>query len=127
MSVWGSGNFDNSYAVDYLVAIVFEIIERIERCLEQKDSFCRDVYLLTSIDILTTFAQSYGEDVLIALEEQPVSQWKEACLQIYDESSSYETDATFAAERRQVIVETFKKLEHLIQTWIDKKDTLLNS
>jgi hypothetical protein len=114
MSIRGTGNFDNNYGIEYLLAIVVEMIDKIEKCLEQKSILCCDLYVFPGIDILITLAQNYPKDVLPALEEQPISQWKEESLQIFDRSV-YELDEAWRLVRRQVIVATFDKLEQIVQ------------
>lgn len=115
MGAWGTGNFDNDSACDYLDSIKFQLIRVIEDCFPSEDDTdlldeCGDE-LMASVEILTLLTEHYyGHNPHVEASE--ARNWKERFLRIYDEQiDDYEPDPEYKIERRTVIVDTFDKLE----------------
>jgi hypothetical protein len=115
MGSWGSGNFDNDSACDYLDSIKFQLIRKIEEgfiSVEAAD-FADDYEheIMASVDILSLLTeQYYGHRP--GIEAQVVQAWKSQFLSIYDQNSEdEEVPLEYHRERRKVIEDTFNKLE----------------
>lgn len=119
MGSWGSGNFDNDSACDYLDSIKFQIIRKIEDGFErvEEGDFADDYEheIMASVDILSLLTeQYYGHHPRV--EAQTVRTWKTQFLSIYDQNSEDdEVTLEFYRQRRKVIENTFNKLEEQAQ------------
>ena len=111
MGTWGSGNFDNDDANDYISDVYVAFIERIEKCLADGDCREEDVWnegiiMPTAVILSTLYEHCYGR-VPKAAQAQD---WKEIYLRDYDEDADSRMNPAFVSERRAVIEATFDKL-----------------
>lgn len=122
MSTWGTGNFDNDRSWGMLEPIIDELIDTVQRCLAdpEENLTCGEGDLMPAIDILVTLGRAYP-NILFKLHEQPVTEWKERYLRMYEEQSEFPMEYEFQSRRRDVIAETFSNLEELVMRF--KKET----
>jgi hypothetical protein len=113
MGTWGSGNFDNDNAMDYMNEVKDELIGRIEECLVDDDSCALDEdgegVLMPTLEILSVLA----EHCRLGLPElETIQRWKARYLAVYDDSiDGLEPKPGYKEARRAMIEATFLKLE----------------
>ncbi len=127
MGTWGPGNFENDESRDYLYELIGQLIERIETCLSslahpsERDAFtgsldCGEELLMPNIDIICLLCEHYRTSPGIELEQ--VIRWRDQYLAAYDEHiDAYGAKPEYKRKRRQVIVETFEKLQGIVTLW----------
>jgi hypothetical protein len=130
MGYWGSGIFDNDGALDYaaelcrqLETTIEEILADEQRRLPDEDG---DSILMPSVEVIYFLASSraYRPDASM------VKRWKQRYVTLYDWYYEGELDPEYMDERRQVITNTFERLENLARNWpgttlMDKWDQFL--
>jgi hypothetical protein len=113
MGVKGPGNFDNDEALYHLDMLIQQLVRTIENIFSHQFNLSDgEALIISNVDILVTLCQAYRETPFV--EESVVRQWKEIYLLRYDEQiDDYGPDLEYKVQRRQVIEETFNKLEIL--------------
>jgi hypothetical protein len=113
--------------LSYLDALIAQLIERIETCLSslehpsERDEFsgsldCGEEVLMPSVDIICLLCEHYEEPLNIEMEQ--VIQWRDQHLAAYDRHiDDHGPKPEYKRERRQVIVETFEKLQGIVTFW----------
>jgi hypothetical protein len=113
---WGTGNFDNEAAAQYLgllatqlVATINEVVGSKARLRPGEDG---EGMLLPSVDVLAMLCERYG-----AAPPRPeaVRQWHEKYLKAFDADDRPEPSPGFRAGRRKVVEQTFRWLESLAE------------
>ena len=87
MSRWDEGNFDTDLAPEILLSIVFQLVDRVEKCLENDNRdrlFCGETEVMPSMDILLTLSKTYPEILLPELRNLPITDWKKQYLDIFE-------------------------------------------
>lgn len=113
MGTWGAGNFDNDSALDYVGDLVYEMQQKVDDILADEDRRARDEegegVLMPTIVVMSLL---YEHCTAPAPDLEKVRSWKKRYLAVYDEDmEDYDLTPGFKEERRQVIEETFAKLE----------------
>jgi hypothetical protein len=120
MGVSGSGNFENDSALDYIGDVVKNHINEVEQIINSNVD--GSGFGVEDTDVIMA-----AIEVIIALCEkcyavppklQLIENWKRLTLEVYDnEIDELRPDPDYKIERRQVINDTFEKLEKLSQQW----------
>ncbi len=111
MGTCGAGNFENDSALDYMGEVVDDLEAKIDSILADEDLSALDeegvlMPTVVMLSLLTDHchAPSPGLD--------KVRRWKQQYLAIYDDQiDGFDPTPGHAEARRQVIAETFAKLE----------------
>jgi hypothetical protein len=127
MGVWDKGNFDSDTALEALDVVVNKLMREIVYALAPQHRGGMYRYLglrmMAAIDMLLALEDHCGAmpgDVYPRL----VRYWRDNCLSRYDEFGE-DLDlptAELKAERRQVIVDTFARLEAAVAVNEDEDD-----
>ena len=121
MGTWGAGNFENDDAGDYRDAVAREFIKRIEQTFDAGQAHLDEDgegILIPSVQILSVLHEAIG---CAPPNLARVISWKERYLRIYDEEiDGLEPKPDFKIRRREVIQETFEKLEQQAHEYWDK-------
>jgi len=123
MGAWGVGVFDNDNALDYLLHVKRDLIERITECLgrpirvwtleELSIIECGDSVLLPSIEILCLICETYHTRCF-NLPVEVVDEWQQRFLSAYDEViDEYRPKQDYKIKRREVIVATFERFKKI--------------
>jgi hypothetical protein len=124
MGVFGASNFENDEAQNYLGALVEELKQDIQACFKlletgELDLEHADGNLLPPMDICVTLFENYGKKVF--LSKARVRSWKQAFLQLYDDTIDEDDPKPGHKEaRRQVIAATFDRFEAACLLEVDK-------
>ncbi len=121
MGTWGPGNFDNDSANDYIDEFSQEMIDKIEGCFATEDGYSLDEggegVLMPTVEILSVLCERCSG---LPPEPEVVVRWKQAYLTNYDDQvDNLEPTPEYKIARRQVIEETFGKLEEQARTFAD--------
>ncbi|MBV9469156.1 MAG: DUF4259 domain-containing protein [Abitibacteriaceae bacterium] len=113
MGTWGSGNFENDGALDYVGSIIVELRSRIERCLADEDAVALDeegeAVVVPSVQIIALLCEHCKA---APPEASVVARWKDEYFAVFDEQiDSLEPKPGFKERRRAVILATFDHLE----------------
>jgi hypothetical protein len=121
MGTWGTANFENDGARDYLTQFLFRLIEDIELNFSpdnlESDSFLEvngEYNIIPALDMYITLSETY--DISPLIEKEVAIQWRQNYLDKFDRDQSVYLGA-YKAERRKSIVETFDRLDALIADW----------
>lgn len=113
MGTWGAGNFDSDGALDYIGEIASGLTARIEACFADEESSALDEdgegVLVPSVAILLLLCEHCA-----AAPPRPdvAGRWKRQYLTIFDDQiDSLEPAPGYKQERRQVIEDTFRRLQ----------------
>src|SRR5262245_52969211 len=113
---WGTGNFDNEAAAQYLALLTTELVATITEVTGSKSRLRPgedgEGMLLPSVDVLAMLCERYG-----AAPPRPeaVRQWHEKYLKAFDADDRSEPAPGFRAGRRKVVEQTFRWLEGLAE------------
>jgi hypothetical protein len=112
MGTWGSGNFENDGALDFVGDVIKEFSDRIERLFEEEEAADIDevgeAELVPMVRLITVIC---GESGGVPPKRARVETWKRQYLRIYDDQiEELDTEGAFADERRAVIEHTFDEL-----------------
>lgn len=122
MGTWGPGNLDSDNAMEFLDLTLLDLVRTVRTCiaserLKTADWFFErfgETQLMPAIDVLLTLVEHYKADPSLDIEE--VKGWKMTYLNIFDQVIDQFTPKTeYKAKRRQIIVDTFERLENLVQ------------
>ncbi|MEO7720119.1 MAG: DUF4259 domain-containing protein [Capsulimonas sp.] len=119
MGTWGAGNFDSDSALDYISSVVDDLEGKIEDLLTDEERSALDEegegVLVPSVAILSALHETVQAPTP---EPANVARWRTQYLAIYDaQIDGLEPDAEYKVERRQVIQDTFDKLEAQAQAF----------
>lgn len=123
MGRWGSGNFDDDGALDYLGELTDALEARIEEVLSDPDRAALDeegeAVVVPTVQILSVLCEHCKAS---PSKPETVAEWKSRYLAVFDdEAPDYYSSPQFRAERRQVIASTFDRLEAQARTfWQDE-------
>ena len=119
MGTWGTGNFENDGALDYVGRLVGDLTNTITRCFDTDNASLDEdgeSELMPSVAIIAILSERCG-----AAPPKPevVESWRSKYLAIYDEQiDELEPDPDYKVERRKTIDATFAELTQLaIQCW----------
>lgn len=115
MGTWGAGNFENDGALDYLCDLVQRLEKEIKDCFTEENRADLDedgeAVLIPSVAILSVLCEKFN---VAPPKETVIKEWRETYLRIYDEQiDNLRPREDYKQERRQVIEETFAKLERI--------------
>src|SRR5262249_52273732 len=115
MGIWGPGNFDSDYALDFLDAEVRRHIDAIEGIFADEALFQLDedaeAVLIPSVFLLSLLCEHCRAQLPTSVH---VAQWKARYLAMYDrEIDGLAPAPGFKGERRFVIAATFDRLAAL--------------
>jgi hypothetical protein len=123
MGTWGAGNFQDDGALDYVGGVIDSFVARVEEILADEERSLLDeegeAVLVPSVHLISVIVEASG-----AAPPKPaqVQKWRKKYLNIFDEEiGDLEPDGGFEAERRQVIEDTFAKLEQQARKFWKKK------
>ena len=122
MGTWGSGNFENDGANDYLVSLLDSLIMEVGTMLnsqsfENDDSLDvddGDHKIIPAIDIYITLSEKY--DTPPRVDREKAKNWRQTYLTAFDKDTAV-YHGNFKLERRRMIKETFDRLDELIRSW----------
>lgn len=119
MGAWGTGNFENDDAADYLGDLMDELTERIKECLADPERHSLgeegEALIPSTAQILSVLAANFN-----TAPPQPdvVVRWRETYLAIFDkEISDLGARDGYPEARRAVIEQTFLRLEQQAQEY----------
>ena len=125
MGTWGSGNFDDDTAADYLLDLCGALVTGIEETVKNETLMEPDepssALMMCNVEILATLAEnirSSDDSPLsnalfpnIAPDPETVSNWKAAYLRVWDGYiDELEPKPGYKEKRRRVIETTFDRL-----------------
>jgi hypothetical protein len=113
MGTWGAGNFSNDGALDYIAHIEDSLVKDIERILgggaRLNEEIGREFVLIPNVVIISLLCEHCNA---APPKEKDVKRWRKKYLQAYDkEIDAWGVDEEFKAQRREVIDQTFAKLQ----------------
>jgi uncharacterized protein DUF4259 len=113
MGTWAEGNFENDGALDYVGELIDSLSARVEEILADEERSLLDeegeAVLVPSVEIISILCERCKA---APPKEKTVKQWHKRYLQLFDEQiGDLDPEGGFEAARRQVIENTFKKLE----------------
>jgi hypothetical protein len=113
MGTWGTGNFANDGALDYLGELVGRLAARVEELLGSVRGADLDEggesELMPSVEIVSVLVERCNA---VPPRASVVRGWRERYLRLYDaQIDALDPDTGFKGERRRVIEATFGKLE----------------
>jgi hypothetical protein len=130
MGTWGPGNFENDTAADHLMDLCQPLVTEIEEAMQEPaslepDDDAADI-VMANLEIIACLSEHLGRYehselgrflypcVLPSTEK--VAKWKQAYLARWDGYiDALEPDPDYKKKRRDVIAETFDRLECLAQ------------
>jgi hypothetical protein len=117
VGTWGSGNVENDGAGDYAGGIIGQLEATIEDCLADEDRAALDedgeAIPMPSVDLIAVICEHCRE---ASPAVDVVQRWRDSYLRIFDEQvDGLDPAPKFKQERRQVIVDTFARLEQYAQ------------
>jgi hypothetical protein len=119
MGVWGAGNFDRDDARERLDDIIFKLIDEIEYEFSQLDDpeafldMVGDDLVIPNIDICITLTEKYNATYI---DTAQAKRWRETYMKAFDAGSTIYSKR-FEAERRQVVIETFDRLDRVARDY----------
>ena len=126
MGAWSFGNFDNDDGADHICEIGQQLIEQIEKIIEDDLKLEPDepesAIVLCNMEILCCLVDGIKtRDIFLPIGQLPewntVKQWKAKYLAIWDSCiSGLEPAEEYKQLRRQVISETFDRFLCLVES-----------
>jgi hypothetical protein len=119
MSAWGTGNFENDGAMDYLDGLIVQLAATIKDVLADEDRFVLDgdaeFRVMPSVELIALLCERYNA---MPPKVKTITQWRKKYLKLYDEQIDHlYPKANYKAERRKTIERTFAWLEGLAQSF----------
>jgi len=118
MGTWGSGNFDSDDALDYLSQITNPLVEKLLEVMESPELAEADEEsdkCMVAVEILTLLSQYHCNE---RLTPQVIADCRHTMLTEWDASiDGLDPDPDYKVARRQVIKESFDKLQAVVQRW----------
>ena len=117
MGTWGSGNFENDTAADFLSELTDEWIEAINEAMGSPEGLEPDEYTGVTVpclvEILVTIAQK-GFTGSQLPEPEVAQEWKKTYLEVWDGYiDELEPEEDYKIKRRECLSETFDSLIRL--------------
>ncbi len=114
MGVWGTGNFENDTAADYLSLITSQIAEEIEEAISHPNEIEPDefegVVVPCKLEILYLFAKQHWVGLMLP-DSALVIKWKKEYLFVWDQyMEKSDSKEEYINARRKVIAKTFDQL-----------------
>jgi hypothetical protein len=112
MGTWGSDNFDNDHALDYLATICQPLVEKLSAIVENPSLAEADedgwVECMVAVEVLTLLGKYYTDEKLTA---QLVTDYRTTLLTEWLATiDDLDPDPTYRKERPVVIEQAFDKL-----------------
>ena len=119
MGSWGTGNFQNDDALDYLGEVMHSLIGKLEEVVEHPIRAEADepsnFEVMAAVEIITVLCENLNA---IPPEPDLVSKCQETFLKSWGKSiDGLDPKSGFKEERREVIVASFEKLKTIAQEW----------
>mgnify|MGYP000554002380 CR=1 FL=1 len=120
MGTWGSENFENDQALDFLNKFIENILADITDGMvnlekRQSISYADEYKLIPLFDIYITICIKY--DAIPSIDLDTLKGWQAQYLTFFDKDTTMYPE-TFKQERREAIVNTFERLKSYILDWI---------
>lgn len=117
MGTWGSGNFDNDHALDYLAEVCDPLVGKLSEVVENPSLAEADedgwVECLVAVEILTGLGGRYSSEKLTS---QLVTECRDTVLTQWDATiDELDPDPEYKIERRLTIQQSFDKLLAVVQ------------
>ena len=131
MGTWGSGNFENDAAADHLIDLCRPLLTEIEGAMKDPSSLVPDgddaVIVIANLEIIACLSEHLGRynhsklgKILypcVLPSPDVVGNWKQAYLALWDgHIDELEPKPEYKKQRREVIAETFDRVERLART-----------
>ena len=112
MGTWGSGNFEDDTAADFIYMFTSDIIDEISKIIDDKNAIEPDEYegvaLPCKIEILTMITEKEWGCLCAYPSIEEVEEWKKKYLKVYDEYNISNVEyMDFILKRRRIINNTF--------------------
>ena len=119
MGTWGSGNFDNDHALDYLASVCEPLVNKLSDIIENPSLAEADedgwIECLVAVEILTLLGEHYTS---AKLTPQLVTECRDIVLTEWLASiDELDPDPDHKAERPVVIQQSFDKLLAIVEGW----------
>ena len=119
MGTWGSGNFDNDHALDYLANVCDPLVEKLSDIVQDPSLAEADedgwVECMVAVEILTLLSKNH---ISKKLTPQLVTECRDIVLREWLASiDGLDPDPDHKAERPVVIKQTFDKLLTIVEGW----------
>jgi hypothetical protein len=128
MGTWGPGNFENDAAADHLMDLCAPLLTEIEKAMEEPASLEPDEYeadiVMANLEIIACLSEHLGRHEHSKLgnflypyvlpSPKKVATWKQAYLAVWDGGiDELDPNPEYKKNRREVIAQTFDRLERL--------------
>jgi Domain of unknown function (DUF4259) len=128
MGTWGPGNFENDTAADHLMDLCRPLLGEIEEAMEEPVSLQPDQddadIVMANLEVIACLSEHLGRYEHSKLGKilypcvlpfpEKVAKWKQGYLALWDGYiDELEPAPDYKKKRREVIVETFDRLERL--------------
>jgi Domain of unknown function (DUF4259) len=136
MGTWGPGNFENDRAADHLYEVCGPLLKQVEEAMKDPSAIEPDEYaadlVTANLEIIGCLSEHLGryergelQDFLYPCVLPPpetVADWKQKYLHVWDACiDGLDPDPEYKAKRREVIVETFDRVERLARARYEGK------
>ncbi len=128
MGTWGPGNFENDCAADHLYEVCGPLLKQVEDAIQDPSAIEPDEYdadiVTANLEIIACLSEHLGryergelQDFLYPCVLPPpetIAEWKQKYLAVWDAHiDGLDPDADYKQTRRQVIIDTFDRVERL--------------
>jgi hypothetical protein len=127
MGTWGPGNFENDYAADQLYEVCGPLLKQIEEAFDNSTMLEPDEdgpLVMANLEIIACLSEHLGcyargelQDFLYPCVMPPpktIADWKRRFLEVWDACiDGLAPDPDYKRQRREVILETFQRVERL--------------
>ena len=114
MGTWGSGNFENDTAADFLSELTSGWIEEIREAMSSPELMEPDEYEGVTVPCLVEFLVMMAEKSLAGSmlpSPEETEEWNKVYLDVWDNYiDELEPDGDYKIERREVLSDIFDKL-----------------
>ena len=119
MGTWGSGNFDNDKALDYLASVADPLVAQLQAVVDTPSLAEADedggIQCLVAAEILTGLSQYYTGP---KLTPQLVTDCRDVVLAEWEATiDELDPDEDYKTERRAIMQQTFAQLLTVVQRW----------
>lgn len=130
MGTWGPGNFENDCAADHLFEVCGPLLDQIKAAMEDPEAIEPGEYdsdiVVANLEIIACLTEHLGryergpiQDILypcVLPAAETIAGWKKTYLAVWDESiDGLAPDPDYKKQRREVIIDTFDRVERLAQ------------
>jgi hypothetical protein len=128
MGTWGPGNFENDCAADHLLEFCGPLLKQVEEAMKDPSAIEPDEYdasvVMANLEIIACLSEHLGryergaiQDFLYPCVLPPpgvVAGWRGQYLKVWDGGiDGLDPDPDYKKKRREVIIETFDRVERL--------------